>query len=420
MRYTGIMLTRRVTFRLYPSRQQSAKLHCWRKMHCSLYNAAVSNRKTQYKRFGNNVGYFEQQNSLPAFKEVWPEYKELGSQALQATLKRVDFAFQRFFKLKSGYPKPKSARFYRGWTYPAKSGWNALTRGENGHLELSNLGVIQMRGKARTWGSPSTCTIFFDQGKWYASITVQCQPERALGQGVIGADFGCKTAIAFSDGSKVESPKFLAVAQSEINQLSKQQRRKRKPQKRKVHASRRWKKAQAKISKVKRRVKNQRQNWVHQVATDITRSNSIVVTEKINIAGMTRKAKKGSKRKAQKTGLNRSMLDVGIGMLKDAIEYKLIEGNGFLIHAPTRELKPTQRCAACWHITPKTLSDRLHVCSNPVCGHTEDRDVNSAQVCKIWYGSQELASLVSESVSSTSCGSMKQLATSKRQKPPAL
>ncbi len=385
-------------------------------MHCSLYNAAVTNRKTQYKRFGHNVSYFEQQNSLPDFKDVWPEYKELGSQALQATLKRVDFAFQRFFKLGSGYPKLKSSRFYRGWTYPASSGWDALTNGENGHLELSNLGVIQMRGNARTWGTPTTCTIFFDQGKWYASITVQCQPVRELGQGVIGADFGCKTAIAFSDGSKVESPKFLATAQSEIAKLSKHQRRKRKPQKRKVRASRRWKKAQAKISKVKRRVKNQRQNWVHQVAAQITSCNSLVVTEKINIKGMTRKAKNGSKRKAQKAGLNRSMLDVGIGMLKDAIEYKLVEGGGFLIHAPTQRLKPTQRCAKCWELTPKTLSDRLHICSNPRCGHVEDRDINSAQVCKIWYGSQELASLVAESASSTSCGSMKQLAATKRQK----
>lgn len=412
------MLTRRITYRLYPSAAQVAKLHWARRMHCSLYNAAVANRKTQYQKLGHSVDYFEQQNSLPAFKEVWPEYAELGSHTLQATLKRVDFAFQRFFKLKSGYPRFRPSRTYRGWTYPDGAGWGVFTHnGVHGRLELRDLGVkMQMRGQARTWGKPTTCTIFFDQGKWYASITVQCQPERELGEGVIGADFGCKTAIAFSDGSRVESPKFLATAQSKINKLSKQQRRKQKPQKRKVQASRRWKKAQAKIRRVKRRVKNQRQNWVHQVATDITCSNSIVVTEKINLKGMTRKAKKGSKRKAQKTGLNRSMLDVGIGMLKDAIEYKLVEGNGFLIHAPTRELKPTQRCAACWHITPKTLSERLHVCSNPECGHSEDRDINSAQVCKIWYGSQELASLVAESASSTSCGSMKQLAATKRQK----
>lgn len=57
-------------------------------------NAAVYNRKTQYQKFGHSVNYLEQQNSLPEFKKLWPEYKELGSHALQATLKRVSQGFQ--------------------------------------------------------------------------------------------------------------------------------------------------------------------------------------------------------------------------------------------------------------------------------------------------------------------------------------
>ena len=67
-------------------------------MHQLLYNAALANRRTQYERFGHSIDYFEQQNCLPTFKEVWPEYKTLGSQALQATVKRVDFAYQRFVR----------------------------------------------------------------------------------------------------------------------------------------------------------------------------------------------------------------------------------------------------------------------------------------------------------------------------------
>ncbi|WP_448600613.1 RNA-guided endonuclease InsQ/TnpB family protein, partial [Thermoleptolyngbya sp.] len=154
-------VTRRVTFRLYPSRQQTAILHYWRRLHCSLYNAAVYNRKTQYQKFGHSVDYFEQQNSLPAFKQVWPEYQPLGSHALQATLKRVDFAFQRFFKGLAKYPKFKSIRQYSGWTYPDTQSWKAITNGKNGYLELANLGKMQMRGQARTWGKPTTCTIVY-------------------------------------------------------------------------------------------------------------------------------------------------------------------------------------------------------------------------------------------------------------------
>lgn len=120
-------------------------------MHCALYNAAVYNRKTQYQKFEHSVDYFEQQNCLPAFKEVWTEYKQLGSHALQATLKRVDFAFVRFFKGLGGYPKFKASRRYAGWTYPCSSGWKARTSGKNGRLEITNVGAIPMRGQVRTW-----------------------------------------------------------------------------------------------------------------------------------------------------------------------------------------------------------------------------------------------------------------------------
>ena len=433
------MITRRLTYRLYPTKHQEDRLHYTRKLHCLLYNAAVSNRRTQYQKFNHSVNYLEQQNSLPGFKQVWTDYNMLGSHTLQATLKRVDFGFKRFFKGLGKSPKFKASRFYKGWTYADRQSWKVHSIGDNGYLELKDLGFqIQMRGKARTWGDPTTCTVLWKNGKWYASITVNCEPVRELGREVVGADFGCKTAIAFSDGTVVESPKFLKQAETQIKKLSKQLRRKQHRIQGKQKASRRWKKIQAKLSRLKRKVANQRQNWVHQVATDITRRNSIVVTEKINtstplgveaersrslnLKGMTCKAKKGSKRKRQKAGLNKSLLDVGIGMLKQAITYKLEEGEGSLIHAPTRQLKPTQRCNECWQLTPKTLSDRLHICKH--FNHLDDRDINSAKVCLTWYRSKELASLVVDEPSSTSkatksCGSMKQLAQMKRPKPPS-
>ncbi len=167
----------------------------------------------------------------------------------------------------------------------------------------------------------------------------------------------------------------------------------------------------------------QRQNWVHHQAVEIVSGNSLIATEKLNLKGMTRKAKKGSKRKRQKTGLNRSILDVGIGMLKSAIAYKAKEAEAIYLEAPTRSLKPTQRCVKCWKLTKKDLSDRLHICSNSKCNHTEDRDVNAAQVCLAWARGQELSSKTADGSSSTDspnvkyCGGFQQLAQLKRQKP---
>ena len=92
---------------------------------------------------------------------------------------------------------------------------------------------------------------------------------------------------------------------------------------------------------------------------------------------MTAKAKKG-KRKRQKAGLNRSILDVGFGMLWSAIKYKVIEAGGVFIDLPTKKIKPSQTCPECGLQQKKELDERIHQCP---CGCTLYRDVASAIVC---------------------------------------
>jgi putative transposase len=424
------MPIRRATFRLYPNKKQEQLLRYHRKLHKELYNAAISNRFTQYQKFNHRVDYLEQQNSLPAFKEVWSEYKSIASQALQATLKRVDYAFQRWFKGLGKRPKYKSIRYYSGWTYPAKLGWSTHTTGNNGYLELAKIGSIQMRGKARTWGTPGTCTIVYRNGKWYASITIELTElqvaARPTDLGSVGIDLGCKSALAITDGethSCVEAPKFLRKAEAQIKHLSKGKRRKVAPNRRKKQkASSRWKKAQVKISKATRKVANQRQNWVHQVAADIVRCNSFVATEKLEVSKMTARAKKG-KRKKQKAGLNKSILDVGLGMLRSAIEYKIIEAGGVFVEVPTKTVKPSQTCPNCGDQQKKTLNQRVHQCQ--VCGFTMDRDLAAALVMLLWaqgklpgLGTNLVDADAPSSTAKTPkrAGSMRQLGQMKRQK----
>ena len=409
-------ITRRVTFRLYPNVVQNNKLHYWRKLHKLLYNACISHRTTQYKQFNKSINYFDQQNCLPEFKECWIEYKELGSHTLQATVKRADFAFQRFFKLKSGYPKFKSSRRYKGWTYPCKAGWKACTEGKNGYLKLTNLGNIKMRGQSRDWGIPKTCTILFKQGKWYASITVSCNPSRPqTDKGAIGLDFGTFHAVADSNGNVIDNPRFIKQSQEKVNRLAKKSRRKRAPNhKKRIRPSRRWKKANKAVSKIQSKVARQRQDWQHKVASDIVRCNSFVATEKLNLKNLTRKAKKGSNRKRQKTGLNRNLLDVGIGNLKSLIKYKVTEAGGIYIEVPTRKLAPSQTCPNCGIKRQKDLSERVHTCN---CGIAPlDRDVAAAMVMLNYARGKELAPLVVESPNPTECGNMRQFGALKRRK----
>ena len=334
-------------------------------------------------------------------------------------MKRVDFAFQRFFKGLSKRTRFHSIRLYSGWTYPdARQGFKVLSDGRNGYLKLNDLDIcLKMRGKARQWGRATTCTIVYRHGCWYASFSLKSEAvTRETGTGAIGIDLGCKDAVTFSDGTKEQKPEFIRVGDRKVKAAGKALRRKRAPNRiKRVKASARWKRARKAMSTAQRKVANQRKHWLHQLSSDIVSHNSLVAGEELAVKNMTRKAKKGSKRKRQKAGLNRSILSVGFGMFSNMLAYKLAEAGGFYVESPTKKLKPTQRCAECWELTPKTLSDRVHICQH--CGHTDDRDVNAARVNLIWARGQELSSLNVEKASSTDCGSMRQLASRKRKKP---
>ncbi|MBT9158993.1 MAG: hypothetical protein DDT26_00242 [Dehalococcoidia bacterium] len=176
------------------------------------------------------------------------------------------------------------------------------------------------------------------------------------------------------------------------------------------------------MAKLHRQVANQRQNWVHQQATQIVSCNSLVATEKLEVKKMTRKAKKGSTRKRQKTGLNRSILDVGWGMLRSVLAYKLDEAGGVLVEVPTRKVKPSQTCPNCGHQEKKTLAERTHICKQ--CGYISDRDVAAAQVMLSWaLGTSVLddeRQALLQKNAPLQCGSLKQLSSMKRRKLPAL
>ncbi|MBL1202914.1 MAG: transposase [Nostoc sp. GBBB01] len=250
----------------------------------------------------------------------------------------------------------------------------------------------------------------------------------------MGLDFGTYHAIACSDGTIIDNPKFLANTQQKVEQTSKKLRRKRAPNfKKKIKASKRWRKARKQKSKLQNKVACSRQDWQHKVAAQIVSSNSLVATEKLNIKGMTRKAtavrssretcphgclKKDSKRKHQKTGLNRSLLDVGIGNLISLIKYKLSECSGVFVDVPLK-IAPSQTCPQCGYKKKKELSERVHNCEN--CNFTADRDVAASMVMLNYAKGlgTSLSNADAEPLSETTqnCGSFRKVQQLKRQKP---
>jgi len=423
------MATRRQTFRLYPSKAQEKALFEARRLHCYLYNACVSHRETEYKLHRRTVTYLEQQNLLPEFKQVWVEFAQLNSQALQATVKRVDYAYQRFFRGLSRKPRFKSIRRYSGWTYPARSGWKVNSTGKHGTVTLNDLGItLKMRGQAKHWGVPTTLTIVYKPSRrqWFASFTVEVAiPEPKFGsqsdlryESIVAYDLGTETALTLFDGAEfqeIANPRFTQRSEEKIRRVARLKRRKRAPKKG-VKASRRWKKIHRREAQLQAKAARQRKDWQHKVTSEIARRYDVGVTEKLHVKGMTRK---GGKRKA---GLNKSILSVGFGTLNQMITYKIEQKGGLVLMFPTQTLKPSQRCPKCGAVHKEwaDLSNRYHVCS--ACGFEVPRDRGSVMVMYNVATNRQpglgtsLVSLGCFSSTSKSCGSMKHLGQRKRLK----
>lgn len=276
------MATRRQTFRLYPSKAQEKALLEARRLHCYLYNACVSHRETEYKLHRRTVTYLEQQNLLPEFKQVWVEFAQLNSQALQATVKRVDWAYQRFFRGLSRKPRFKSIRRYSGWTYPARSGWKVNSTGKHGTVTLNDLGItLKMRGQAKHWGVPTTLTIVYKPSRrqWFASFTVEVAiPEPKFGsqsdlryESIVAYDLGTETALTLFDGAEfqeIANPRFTQRSEEKIRRVARLKRRKRAPKKG-IKASRRWKKIHRREAQLQAKAARQRRDWQHKVTSEI-------------------------------------------------------------------------------------------------------------------------------------------------------
>ncbi len=109
-------------FRLYPTRKQIGTLE-WTLRCCKeLYNAALQERRDAYQMCGVSISYGMQADQLPAIKQLREEYQDIHSQVQQDVLKRLDKAFDGFFRRVGlgetpGYPRFKSGDRYHSFAY---------------------------------------------------------------------------------------------------------------------------------------------------------------------------------------------------------------------------------------------------------------------------------------------------------------
>src|SRR5258708_4678667 len=99
--------TKTYQFRIYPTKKQMRILNEWLVVCCEVYNAALDERKSAYRMAGVSLSYEQQSAELPACKQVRPELHDVPSQVLQDVVKRVDRAFDNFFRRVEAGPNPR-------------------------------------------------------------------------------------------------------------------------------------------------------------------------------------------------------------------------------------------------------------------------------------------------------------------------
>ena len=415
-------LQRKVTYRLYPNAEQTLRLESALGLHQRLYNTALEERIRIYQAEKRSVSFAEHCRELTRWRKSVPALRAINAHAEQVTLKRIDLAFQAFFRrCKSGenpgFPRYKTVERFRGWGYKEHgNGWKLIpgpNDGAHGWITMQDAGGrIPIRGRSRLPGTPKTCEILHKAGRWYASVTLNVEASsvhREAGTGLAAFDWGVKTflTIAAEDGTitPVDNPRHLRRQLEAIRQLGRTISRKRRAAQAAsgkttgfpVSASLR--RAYAQLARLYGKVARQRQDFLHQTSSWLVKTFGALGTEQLNVASMVQQspAPAGKRRR----GLHREILSTSPSAFLQQVRYKAAEAGTGLEEAPTRKLKPTQRCYACGVLPEKKklLSERRHAC--PHCGAQAGRDDNAALVLLHWlklslkFTGQELAEVLS-------------------------
>ena len=188
-------VSRKVRYRLYPSRSQEAVLLDMLGLHQRLYNAALEQRIAAWRLRRRGVSFAGQCRDLTELRADDERYHGLNAQSAQVTLKRLDLGFKAFLARckrghTPGFPRFKSFERFSGFEYKTHGDGFRFTPGDgnrHGKLRLSGIGTLAVRGRARTPGEVVTCELQHKAGRWYAALSADAQcrarsPRAGLGR----------------------------------------------------------------------------------------------------------------------------------------------------------------------------------------------------------------------------------------------
>ena len=363
-------------YRLYPTRKQANTLQ-WVLDRCrELYNAALQERRDAYRLVGKSITYYDQANQLPDIKAIREEYKDIHSQVLQDVLRKADKAFKAFFARckrghTPGYPRYKARGHYDSFTYPQAG----LSLTHDNRVCLSKIGSIKIKLHREIKGTIKTCTIKREGDAWFVVFAseVALEPLEASDEAV-GIDLGLLHFATLSDGSTIENPRYYRKAEKKLERLQQAVSRKKR-------GSLRRRKAVKQVAKAYRKVRNQRQDFLHKESRKLVNAYGTIVFEELQPANMSKRPKPKQDETgkylpngaAAKSGLNKSIVDASWGMFQQFCTYKAASAGREVLFVNPKYT--SQACSGCGQVRKKELSERWHSCD---CGTELDRDHNAA------------------------------------------
>ena len=276
------------------------------------------------------------------------------------------------------------------------------------HVRLSYLGVIRTYDstkplvKAVAAGAEiRSYTVSRNADRWYVSFLVKfSEPihrsttKRARAAGAVGVDLGVKYLASLSDSEapqrfpnlkfaeglpSLENPRWTEVSSRRLHKLQRALARSQK-------GSNRRSRLVKQIARLHHMTALRRESNLHQLTKKLSTGYTLVGLEDLNVSGMTASARgtveNPGKNVAQKSGLNRVVLDAAFGVFRYQLEYKTA-WYGSTLEKIDRYFASSQTCSECGRKakTKLTLRDRVFDCA--YCGNMMDRDFNAAvNICR--------------------------------------
>lgn len=354
-------------YRLYPNKDQIVIIDRTIGVCRCVYNLALETKIRAWESAQKNLSAISLCYQLVELKREYPWIADVDSQAVQASVKRLDNSFKNFFR-GSGFPKFKSKR--NGGSFQCPNNVRRIDW-EKSTLTIPKIKDIPIVLSRRFDGKIKTVTISkTPTGKYFASVLVDIRTELPI-KGIvnpdktIGIDVGIKSFVVTSGGRSFEPNRFLKNSLKRLQCLQRRAFRKKK-------GSKNRKKTNLKVALLHEKIANQRADYIHKITTQLIRDNQAdtFVIEDLNISGMVQNRK-----------LSRLISDASFGEFFRQMKYKC-EWYGKNLIIINRFAPSSKRCSACGKINDElTLTDRVWTCE---CRAHHDRDVNAAKNIKFF------------------------------------